>query len=136
MKRFLLWIPSIIWMTFIFVLSGRQRVSVSEDFFVNFFVFKTLHVLEYAVLYVLNVRALGAGEKKRRIIALAWAFPLTLAFAASDEIHQTLVPTREGRFRDVIIDTTGTILAWYTVSNILPKAPKKLKDWAKRWQIL
>ena len=50
---------------------------------------------------------------------------LSLIYAVTDEIHQTFVPTREGRFRDVIIDLIG-ILIMYT---FIKKTLDKLKNW-------
>ena len=34
-----------------------------------------------------------------------------IAFAVSDEFHQSFVPSREATVRDVLIDTMGAILA-------------------------
>jgi hypothetical protein len=114
-------------MTIIFLLSSRQRVEVSPDQLVNFVFFKTLHVMEYAMLFLLYVRAL------KNFVA---AFLLTILYAISDEVHQTFVPTREGKVRDVIIDAIGASLAWYSLKQLLPKAPKKLLRWAKHWQLI
>ncbi len=137
MKRiFSLWGPPVVWMSIIFLLSNRQRVSVSSEYVLNFLFFKTLHVLEYAMLFFLHARALGVRYAKHRYGRALVAIALTILYAASDEIHQTFVPTREGKVRDVIIDAVGTLAAWYTIIHILPKAPKKLRSWAKRLELL
>ena len=112
-------------MAFIFFFSSRQRVEVSPDDFVNFVFFKTLHVVEYAILFILYARALRGPR------TLLTAFILTIAYAVTDEVHQTFVPTREGKVRDVIIDAVGAILAWYFLIKLLPKGPKKLRALAK-----
>ena len=124
-KRLILthWIPMIAWMLLIFTLSSRQRISPSEIFAVNFLIFKTLHVLEYALLYFLVFRALYRSFKldKKKIFILAILF--CIFYAISDEVHQTFVPTREGAVRDVFIDTIGILLSFsYTKFNL-----KKLK---------
>lgn len=107
MKRFVTYqLPAILWMLVIFLLSSRQRVGVSETYWVNFAIFKTLHVIEYAFLYAMVLRALASGTpvaKRKYMIA----FVLTVLYAISDEMHQTFVPTREGTLRDVIIDSIG-----------------------------
>jgi VanZ family protein len=36
---------------------------------------------------------------------------ITIAFAISDEYHQTFVPGRDGNIRDVLIDSAGAGLA-------------------------
>lgn len=64
---------------------------------------KGYHVLEYVLLTALLLRAL----RRRMLPALAVA----LAFAASDEFHQTFVPGRGGKISDVAIDCIGITLA-------------------------
>jgi VanZ family protein len=124
MKRLMVWIPPLLWMALIFALSSRHSVTVSSEYVLNFLFFKTLHVMEYAVLYALVYRASDNFLS---------SFIITILYAVSDELHQTLVPTREGKLRDVIIDALGATLAWHTLRQLLPKAPKKLKNWAKHW---
>lgn len=124
-------------MAIIFLLSGRERVAVSEEYVVNFLIFKTVHVLEYGILFILYYRALKNTLYKHKVIFWAWAaFVLTIIFALSDEIHQVYVPTREGKLRDVIIDGIGASLAWYGLTHWLPKVPRRLRDWAKSWEII
>jgi VanZ family protein len=134
MKLLQAWWPSIFWMFIIFFLSSRESVQVSEAQVINFIVFKTLHVIEYGVLFLLNVRAIRLSFPKDRVKKiLVVATALTIAYALTDEIHQFYVPTREGRLRDVIIDGIGVILAWIFLTKLLPKAPKKLRAWVKSW---
>ena len=72
---------------------------------------KLAHVIEFGVFSIAvfhGVRAERSGWK------FQWA-ALTLLIAASyaglDEWHQSFVPLREPRLRDVLIDTTGALLA-------------------------
>ena len=65
---------------------------------------KAAHMAEYGLLWFLWVRALG-----HRHAALAAA--ITLAFAISDEYHQTFVEGRRGAPVDVLIDAAGVGLA-------------------------
>ncbi len=62
---------------------------------------KLAHAAEYAVLGALLLRATG-----RIGVALA----LGVAYAVSDEIHQTFVPGRAGKPLDVAIDTLGVVV--------------------------
>jgi VanZ family protein len=67
---------------------------------------KVAHTAEYAILGALLLRATG-----RVGVALA----LGIAYAVSDEIHQTFVPGRAGAPLDVVIDAVGVacgIAAW------------------------
>lgn len=102
MKKILLWLPAIFWMMLIFFLSSRPSVSVAQDQVLNFLFFKGLHLLEYGMLFILLYRA----TKKKMLLSLV----LTIVYAISDEIHQLFVPTREGRVRDIFIDSFGAFL--------------------------
>lgn len=137
MKMIRLWGPVVIWMVIIFFLSTRQEIQISDERAVNFSFFKTLHVIEYAILYLLSYRAVkNTLEKSNGVIPYAIAMGITLLYAASDEFHQTFVPTREGKVRDVIIDALGALTAWILLQLLLPRAPKILRVWAKRLQFL
>lgn len=136
MKRIRFWIPAVAWMIVIFLFSTRESVQVSPEHVVNFVFFKTLHVLEYAILFVLYYRALKNSFSTRTSISVFLAaFLFTILYAITDEVHQTFIPTREGKPRDVIIDAIGASLAWFTIARLLPKAPKKLQEWARFWHV-
>ncbi|KAB2660610.1 MAG: VanZ family protein [Verrucomicrobia bacterium] len=70
------------------------------------------HVTEYLVLAALLFRALSpdrvAGRWPMRAAALAWV-GATL-YAASDEVHQSFHPSRQGSALDVGIDSSGALL--------------------------
>ena len=96
------------------------------------FVFKSLHVVEYAVLFTLTARALWRQNAKGdKAVVLRHAFIVTILYAMTDELHQQFVPSRQGQPRDVIIDGIGAGLIWYYLLKLLPKAPPKLRNWAK-----
>jgi len=80
---------------------------------VIFAVRKGAHLTEYAILALLLWRALRAAAQGR---PWAWtqsmqAVVLVALFAASDEFHQSFVPSREASVVDVLIDTAGAVLA-------------------------
>ncbi|HCS79180.1 TPA: hypothetical protein DIV55_05585 [Patescibacteria group bacterium] len=136
MKTLLYWLPTVFWMSLIFFLSSRASVKVSDTQVVQFLFFKTLHVVEYAILYVLLFRSL-----KNTYPAPLWqnrynALLIAVTYGMTDEVHQMFVPTREGAFRDVIIDTMGISLAAISLWKLLPPAPKPLKALAKKLAIL
>ena len=80
---------------------------------------KGAHLTEYAILAVLLWRALRHNMDKERRPWLwsqaAQALLLVILFAASDEFHQSFVPTREASVVDVLIDTAGAVLALLSV---------------------
>lgn len=60
------------------------------------------------------------SQKKSFILA----FLISLVYAVSDEYHQSLVPGREPRIRDVVIDSIGALFAVYVVA-LKPSWAKK-----------
>jgi VanZ family protein len=55
---------------------------------------------------------------------LLWAVGISLAYACTDEYHQTFVRGREGTPRDVGIDAIGMALAALAITR-LPRAPRR-----------
>lgn len=67
---------------------------------------KLAHFAEYLILSLLLYRALRVGRRwEPRAAALALA--LAGLYAASDELHQFLVPGRTAAARDCLIDVSG-----------------------------
>lgn len=76
-----------------------------------FAIVKGWHFTEFAILTVLTSAAIGwfDGKSTARPIYLAMLF--CIAFAASDEWHQSFVPDRFGTVQDVLIDSLGVCTA-------------------------
>jgi len=77
---------------------------------------KTGHFVGYGLLGVVWLRAwlrtrrgsYVANELRRwRLHSTALALACTALIASADEIHQTFLPDRTGRFADVVLDTLG-----------------------------
>ena len=66
---------------------------------------KLAHAVEYALLFLLWVRALRGRHR------VAAAAAIAVVYAVSDELHQTTVEGRVGSPVDVLIDATGVALA-------------------------
>lgn len=87
---------------------------------------KLMHAGEYLILSVLIMNALIVSNRK-----LLMSFIITLivsfAYAYSDEFHQTFVEGRTGRFTDVLIDTSGSIVGSgiYCLGYFIYKKVKK-----------
>ena len=98
-----LWGPVALYMAFIFYGSSRPDVPMPPGLFD-----KPAHLLAYALLGVLFVRALAGGLIARISAATALlAVALTTAYGVTDEIHQMFVPGRYADGMDVIADASG-----------------------------
>lgn len=115
------WLPVLIWMGIIFFFSSMPdlKSGLKEDFILR----KLAHVLEFAILTFLFLRALSAqggpasGREhlnNKKIVIYSILF--VLFYAISDEYHQTFVLGRQGALGDVGIDSIGILLMgllWY-----------------------
>lgn len=98
------------WAALIFAASARPDLRVASDDLVDLIVRKAAHVVVFGVLALLVARAVrGEGVGTRSTLIVAWLG--TLAYAASDEWHQTWVPGRVGHAGDVAIDMVGASIA-------------------------
>jgi len=79
---------------------------------IHFTLRKLGHFTEYFILAALLWRALRGtfNELPRKLIS-AVTFLIAAAFAASDEFHQSFVPSRTSTVYDVMIDCTGALCA-------------------------
>lgn len=119
------WLPVTAWMLIIFWFSAQPKHTVIPDFgILDFGIKKTAHVIEYALLATLWLRALK-GQSPLRGRQIVTAFVLSVLYAASDEYHQTFVAGREGRWEDVAVDALGAMIAltllryWTPASRLL-----------------
>lgn len=112
------WLPVVLWAGVIFGFSSHPVATTSQFYWRDFIVKKTAHLIEYAVLALLLYRALaGSGMEKKR--AGVWAVIISLVYAISDEWHQSFVPGREPKVRDVVIDGLGSGLGVYLSNHQL-----------------
>jgi VanZ family protein len=106
--RLKLWLPPLALMALIFFLSGQPNLSSGLGW-IDHVGRKLTHAGEYALLCFLWWRPLRTVLEPRR--ALAAAFAIAVAYAASDELHQRLVSGRHSTWVDVLIDSLGAALA-------------------------
>ena len=125
------WVPAIAWMVLIFLGSSDMfSAGQTSRFIVPFLrwldpqiswaaintiqtvIRKLGHVTEYAILAVLLWRALDGNKSiKARISILFIVVSFACAiFAASDEFHQSFVPSRTASPHDVIVDICGAFI--------------------------
>ncbi len=89
---------------------------------------KTAHLLEFAALGFslrAHLAALGTHMSIRR--PWLWAWVIGAAYAATDELHQLLVPGRGPRLYDVGVDAVGVILGvlFYLLCRRLLTRPRR-----------
>jgi len=100
----------------------------------EFFIRKAGHVSEYAVLAVLLYRAfVHTVFQSRRALSAGLVLSLCAAYAASDEFHQSFVPSRTASLRDVMIDICGATLAVLLYWWIATRDPKPRLDFPQKW---
>jgi VanZ family protein len=75
---------------------------------------KSAHVTEYAILSMLLWRSFSHRLKKNSHAwswrLAGWVLLVVAAYAATDEFHQSFVPSRMASPWDVLIDTVGAAL--------------------------
>src|SRR5436190_10785358 len=102
------WAPPLALMAVIFVLSAQPDLSTGLGLW-DLIGRKLIHMSEYGLLCFLWWRALRTVVDERR--ALALAFAVSTAYAATDEFHQSFVHGRHGTPVDVLIDMVGMAVA-------------------------
>ena len=143
-SRIAAWLPVIGWMLAIFVgstdLLSSGHTSRLLGPFLNWLglsptaadllqraIRKCGHLTEYAILALLCRRALHLQARwpwrfwSGRAAIVAWA--IASLYAASDEFHQSFVPTREACVRDVLIDAAGAATALLLTRWMVTRGP-------------
>ncbi|MEI6650007.1 MAG: VanZ family protein [Candidatus Moraniibacteriota bacterium] len=117
----------ILWMSVIFAFSSVPGGTPSAEMPLTYFLErKGAHVFEYFVLLLLIYNVLRAYSSYDHFgLKLALAGPLSLLYAFSDEVHQLVVPGREGKLADVGIDAIGIALGLIVIALMSEK--KKIK---------
>lgn len=119
-------VAALSWMALIFALSSAwfaptMSYDSTLDFFgaINYVVRKCAHAGEFGVLAWLLLRSFyprpfTLGRAKWVAVSIA------LAYAVSDEYHQSFVPLRSGKASDVLFDAAGILVFAFLVSRIEP----------------
>ena len=94
--------PPLLLMAVIFALSAQPDLGTGLGTW-DTILRKIAHMAEFGLLWLLWARALD-----RR----GWAAVITIAYAITDELHQTTVEGRHGSPVDVLIDSAGVAVAW------------------------
>ncbi|MFQ5942196.1 MAG: VanZ family protein [Anaerolineales bacterium] len=109
MSKLLRWVPALIMMTAIFVLSALPASKVPTFGVYDVYIKKIGHAIGYGLLGVSYYYALPT--RLSRLVRWTLALALSLGFALSDEFHQSFVSGRSSSIRDVAIDVVGATVA-------------------------
>ncbi|CAM2879450.1 MULTISPECIES: VanZ family protein [Clostridium] len=132
-KKLVYFIPSSIWMVVIFIFSNQQAESSNKNnFFIadvlrkgnvtlfkyidynflNFLIRKAAHITEYFILFMLLYYAFKKTFYKNSQMKAAI---ITVIYSCTDEFHQLFIPGREGKVRDVLIDSIGVFIGLFLI---------------------
>ena len=103
------WLPPISWAALIFALSAQPDLRFLPDDDLDFVLRKVGHMGVFGILALLLWRALAATTATPR--PWAWAMSLTVAYAITDELHQSSVVGRNASATDVVVDAVGALIA-------------------------
>jgi VanZ family protein len=102
------WAPPLVLMAVIFLLSAQPNLNSGLGW-IDHVGRKIVHASEYALLFFLWWRVLR--ERLGYVAALAPAWAIAAAYAATDELHQSFVKGRHATWVDVSIDSMGAAVA-------------------------
>ena len=111
--------PLLLWL-----FPGISEARIDE---VHFFIRKTAHFTEYALLALLAARAFRSSS--RRGLSGKWwlvSFALVAAVSLLDEYHQSFLPSRTGSIYDSLLDMTGGATALACAALLFARRRKKV----------
>ncbi|TYS64002.1 hypothetical protein FZD47_10910 [Bacillus infantis] len=114
--KWIIRILPLLYMGLIWFLSSMpaDAVVALPDSKVDSFLKESMHLIEFAILYILLVLAFltgGSFTKKLNIILAV----IAALYGVTDEIHQSFIPARSSSLIDVAKDWIGVAVAYYFV---------------------
>ncbi len=110
MKKFLnLWLPVLLWMGVIFIGSSIGSMPQVGGDTTDAIVHRTAHLIEFAILDGLLLRAINDGRAIARREVVITLIVVTL-YGASDEFHQRFTPGRSSELSAVLFDAAGGLI--------------------------
>ena len=114
--RVLLTLLPLLYMIAVWVMSSLPDDVVLDlpSSAVDHFIKEALHLVEFAILYMLLVTAFAANHKLTKRSSLVAAIGACL-YGLIDEFHQSFVPYRSMTLIDMIKDIIGVLAAYFHV---------------------
>lgn len=133
LKFFLTWLLRLVpiaYMILVWTLSSLPHNAVVElpNSSIDRFLKESLHLIEFAILYLMLVLAAFTSGRFSAKINLLCALIAAL-YGVVDEIHQSFVPYRSATLIDVIKDVAGVLVAYYFVHKAAQK--NKFQQWIR-----
>jgi VanZ family protein len=116
------WLPVVVWAAVIFAFSAVPSLNSGLGTW-DFVLRKCAHMTEYAILAALAWRALRS---------YGWAFAFAVAYACTDEFHQSFVRGRHASPIDVLIDAAGALVGLALVSKLSSWSTEKSRTASSR----
>jgi VanZ family protein len=104
------WLPLLLWMAIIFAVSHTPKQDIPAFGTWDMLIKKGSHFLAYFILALLAHWAI-AHPGRQPWGRYIWVWLIAVAYAISDEYHQTFIPGRNGNMSDVVIDSLGALTA-------------------------
>ena len=114
MKKLKYFIPALIWMIFIFIMSHTNgNDSSNQSNFIAEIILKVINIDRDTLTFIIRKAAHMSEYAISNVISkhtLSLSLLVTFIYACSDEFHQLFIPGRSGQFKDVLIDTSGALI--------------------------
>ena len=117
------WVPSLVIMGFIFILSSLPSDKIPYYGGFDYVLKKGGHALGYGLLGLSYYYALPRSLS--RLYRCVLALIMAVLFALSDEYHQSFVQGRNSSISDVAIDTVGAVIALFLGSGYSSNSKSK-----------
>jgi VanZ family protein len=113
------WLLVLFWAGFIFFISHQSDLGLGLSENWSFLFSYLAHFLEYTILTFLLIAALQEHRLARKTV-LILAVIFALAYAFSDEYHQSFIPGRQASGQDILIDGLAVFLvAWLSKGKVI-----------------
>ncbi|MDD3654683.1 MAG: VanZ family protein [Desulfotomaculaceae bacterium] len=111
------------YMVFIWYLSSKPSDAVvNTSLPYDKLLKESLHLIEFAALYILFIIAFAAtGRLRPRTSKIAAVMSVLYGFV--DEFHQYFVPCRSATVNDLLKDITGVLIAYLIINRLRFKKP-------------
>lgn len=112
-KKITYFLPSVLIMSIIFFLSSRSSTGIGGSLTQQFIIHKSLHIFVYSLLGASFLYGFFKTSAKFDRHSQILSVLFTYIYGIADEIHQSFVRGREGKFTDTIFDLVGALLGIY-----------------------
>jgi VanZ family protein len=110
------WAPPIIWAVIIFLLSSYNTLPGPDIIWWDFIVKKGAHMFMYGGLFFWIQRALNFEKKESHYLL---AMMITIAYAFTDEFHQSFIIGRTALLSDIGYDFIGASMVMLKLKKLI-----------------